>query len=104
MKKRKFGMGFVTAKAYLMKGMSDLNFLKYLTYLGGITGALTDMLTFTDIMIIGVAFIVVSFIYGMIWDRLKMYHLEAEFGNIRNPFVNEMRKSLNEKKGNVPEA
>ena len=100
-KKRKFAMGFVVAKAYLMKGMGDLSALKYLTYLGGAAGALTEILSFMDIIMIGVAFIITSFVYGFVWDKLRMYHLEAEFGNLRNPFVTEMREFTHEKKDNI---
>ena len=91
MKKDKWDT-LILHKNYLAKGMSELSWFRYLTYLFGVTGALTGALDFRAIVVIGVGFITFSYIFGMTWDRFGLYHKEAEFNNERNYFVKEMRK------------
>jgi len=82
---------FIRHKNYLSKGMGEASSLRYLTYIIAIGGTITEALTFQQVVLLGVAFLIASYLGGWMWDRLKLYHEEAEFGNERNYFVKEMR-------------
>lgn len=42
-----------------------------------------------------VGFILLFWLMGFVWDKLGLFHYQAEFGNKRNPAIKQIRKKLN---------
>jgi len=98
--KRKVLDGFIKHRNYLEKGLSLMYWvikLGQFFVLGEVYFKLVipeqGITTFT--VFAGVClFLVLMWFVGMFWDRHKLYHIENEFNNRRNKFVEEMRKKI----------
>lgn len=76
-------------KSYLEKGLSILNYVKYLVAFFAL--ASKDIyVTF----IVAIAFGILSFFLGWWWYRSEFMKAETEVGNNYNLFVKQMRRKL----------
>lgn len=76
---------------YFNTGMSQLNTIKYLTMMVGGVGGLTGYFSVWQVFLIAVGFLVLSLIFGWLWDALELFHHQAEFSNERNWLSIEIR-------------
>jgi len=80
-------------KAYFDKGFSFLNYLKYgIAFFG-----LASQDVQTTLIIAGI-FGVLCLIFGRLWFYFKLIETENEIQNIFNPFCQEVREGLKDRK------
>ena len=86
------GYRILLLKAYLDKGLSLTNYVKYLITFFGL--ASSDVKT---TLIIAFVYAFISFFIGYFWFKYKLIDTENEIGNKFNPFQREVRRKLNRK-------
>ena len=82
---------YLTVRNYFAKGNGELSWLRYLTYLIGVERALNSSLS--DVILLGVSYLVLSVIIGVVYDKRHYFQVEHEWMNRRNPFVMELRNN-----------
>ena len=78
---------FIDLKQWLQKGMAETWFIKWLILLYG-----ASFQDFYGAIFFGFVYGGISLIIGIVWDKLSLFHREAEFSNKRNWFMIEVRK------------
>jgi hypothetical protein len=93
--KQKLFAGYIKHRNYLTKGIGEINSFKeiimfYMVISMWLVSSKIFIPTHTLVMISILALIGFWF-FGLLWDKNRLYHVEAEFGNVRNDFIEEMR-------------
>ena len=77
-------------KRFFDTGYSLTNYIKYVIALFGLSS-----LNISKTMVLAFVYALFCFIIGYIWHRYRFADVEAEIGNQFNPFIGEVRKSIN---------
>lgn len=89
---------YITNRNYLTKGIGEINSFKEILMFYLVISLWVKnngIYVPESTLIIGSVFALIGFWwFGSLWDRLRLYHIEAEFGNARNDFVLEARKKF----------
>jgi hypothetical protein len=93
--KQKLFAGYIKHRNYLTKGIGEINSFKeiimfYMVISVWLIGnhiyiPQNILITISIVALIGFWF------FGLLWDKNNLYHVESEFGNVRNYFIEEMR-------------
>ena len=88
---------YITQRNYFAKGYGEFSFLKGLIEFVFVISIYLEVkagYSFPYSILILLIVFIVGFLWsvGYIWDRLHLFHLETEWANKRNPFVEEWRK------------
>lgn len=85
---------YITQKVRLEKGIAELNFVRYIGTIYVLIAASAFFrnykLSNRFYALIGIFIFFFCWGIGYAWDKFKLFHAEAEFGNKRNPFVKQM--------------
>ena len=99
---------YVLHRNYINKGLNEIYSIKTVAQAGaGVTIVLKlfwdpSLKTYIYTLVgLSILTILGCWFIGMIWDKFKAYHIEAEFGNQRNPLAEEIRKEFQTKRGRV---
>lgn len=95
-------MQYVIHKNYFAKGVGEITYIKNVGEMILLIAIWLNTRGYNvPIWIIGsgaLVLVLILWLTGYLWDKNQFYHIECEFGNKRNFFVEEMRK-LNKKLG-----
>ena len=80
---------FMLAKAYFEKGNAVISYLKWLIAFYGIT-----TYDFIYTILFAMAYVILSFVVGLIWYKKKLIVAEIEVGNQFNLFAKEVRSEI----------
>lgn len=93
--KQKLFAGYIKHRNYLTKGIGEINSFKEILMFYMVVGVWLiqqRIIIPQNVLIIGSLMALTGFwLFGLLWDKNRLYHVEAEFGNVRNDFIEEMR-------------
>lgn len=87
---------YVTHKFYLEKGFAQISFIKWIFQFYTLTAIWIKIVFDNDYLIkiilpiMTIGLIIFCWSIGYFWDKIKGWSHEADFGNLRNPFVQEV--------------
>lgn len=94
---------YITQRNYINKGMSETLWLQKIIQIIMIIGIFMGIFYEDSVNFpLLVAFVLIGgfswWLVGFIWDKIKGYHMEAEWGNRRNPTITEIKQNTKKRK------
>lgn len=84
---------FLVFKTYFDSGYGLTSYFKYLVAFLGVSGLIAEVLSFKQVVYIGIGYGVFCYIIGRLWYYLRLPEISAYIDNKFDPFVHEMMKS-----------
>ena len=81
-------------KYYFDLGYGTTSILKYILAIAGIGAAILLIISPKDLLLLGIAYIILCYVLGYLMYRYKWVDAMIEVNNRANPFVKDMRKAI----------